>query len=684
MEGVRLERSVAPVTRVQPPDLGPDHVSRPRLLALLESGAGRKLTLVSAPAGYGKTTLLAEWASTAERPVAWLLLDETDGDPEMFRVHVAEALGARRGPAAVVLDGYERIAGAPSDESLWSLVTDTPPTLRIVVSGRVEPRLPAAAPGDLLELRASDLRMTDVEAAELLHRALGGSFAVREVMRQIDRCEGWPAALPLVANARTAESADADLAELVLEDVLAAHPEELDFLLRTSVLDELSGPLCDAVLGRDDSSTTLRRIERENLLVGPLDDRGERYRLHGELRRVLQAELERTAPEQVPTLHRRAASWYRRTTPRDAAVEHALLGGDVAEAGRAIARSWRSLVDAGEQARVLGWIERLPREFVDRDPRLGLIRAWLLLLDGRREESEISLEAARLAGTAEGLRDAVERETVLLHAALPWDDVGSALALARQARRSERSGPRRALAAWALGSASWWTGDLDGASHALADALDGPLIVRCAAQAVLSRIELERGRHDFALALARTADRTLRENGLTHVRELGLVATALGAAEAERSPGSGALAQLERGVRLRRSWGHPLETADALIAAAPTAAAVVGRRQAATMLGEARRLVAACTDPGVLAERLARAERTALPTPDRLQPNPVLSERELAVLRLLSDGLSKREIGAELYLSFNTVHSHTKAIYRKLGVSSRHEAAARADELGVS
>ena len=592
MEGLRLERSVAPVTRAQPPVTGPDVVSRPRLLALLESGAGRGLTLLAAPAGFGKTTLLAEWASTTEGPVAWLSLDDTDGDPAVFRADVAEALRARRGPAALVLDGYERIAGTPGEEALWRWVAGAPDTLRIVLCGRVRPEVPAGVAGDLLEIGPADLRMTDAEAAELLHRALGGSFAVREVMRQIERCEGRPAALRLVANGGA-------------------------------------------------------------------------------------------APEHGPMLHRRAASWNRRANARDAAVEDALLRGDVAEAGRLVARSWRSLVDAGEQERVLHWIERLPPELVERDSRLGLIRAWLLLLDGRREESEASLDAARVAGTAEGLRHAVERETVLMHAAVPWDDVGSALTLARQARRSERFGARRAVAAWALGSASWWTGDLDGAAHALADALHGPLIVRCAAQAVLSRIELERGRQDAALALARAADRTLRERGLTHVRELGLVATALGAAEAERSAGSAALAQLERGVRLRRAWGHPLETADALIAAAPTAALVVGRRQAAAMLGEARRLVAGSTDPGVLVERLARAERHALPRPDRLQPNPVLSERELAVLRLLSDGRSKREIGAELTLSFNTVHSHTQAIYRKLGVSSRHEAALRAQQLGV-
>ncbi|HYA09165.1 MAG TPA: hypothetical protein VEG24_06210, partial [Gaiellaceae bacterium] len=401
MEGVRLEGPAAPVTRVRPPHVRRDLVSRPRLLELLESGAGRRLTLVSAPAGFGKTTLLAEWAPTAGRPVAWLSLDETDGDPAALWDDVAEALGhavpgfrpggdagsadavlatlgARRGPVALVLDRYERIADAPCTESLWRFVGDAPPSLQIVVSGRAVPPFPV---DDVLEIGTGDLRMTDVEAAELLHRALGGSLAVREVLRQIDRCEGWPAALRLVA-----ESPDADLTELVLRDILDSHPEELDFLLRTSVLDELSGPLCDAVLGTSGAATTLRRIERENLLVEPVADRGERYRLHGELRRVLQAELERTAPELVPTLHLRAAAWLRRAGEGDAAIEHALLGGGWAEARRGIARSWRRHVDEGGQARVLGRLERMPEELVAGDPRLGLVRAWLLLLDGRRDE----------------------------------------------------------------------------------------------------------------------------------------------------------------------------------------------------------------------------------------------------------------------------------------------------------
>ncbi|HUJ91470.1 MAG TPA: LuxR C-terminal-related transcriptional regulator [Gaiellaceae bacterium] len=681
MARVGLEAAEREATRFRPPQLRRDLVPRPRLCALLDGEAGRRLTLVSAPAGFGKSTLLAEWAAAAARPVAWLSLDESDADPDRFAADVAEALAREDRPAALVLDGYERIAGPAGDESIRRLLEDARAPRRLVLAGRVDPALPLGAlraRGELLELRAGDLRMSDAEASELLHRALGHSLAVREVLRRIDSCEGRPAALRLAAGV-----GDGDPGEHVLDEIRAVHPDELDFLVRTSVLDELSGPSCDAVLATSGSAETLRRIEHADLLVEPVDGVGERYRLHGELRRALQAELERTAPELVPALQLRAAAWLRRTGREEDAIEHALLGGGHAEAGRAIGRSWRRLVDEGEQARVLGWIDRLPDEHVAGDLRLGLVRAWLLALEGRRDESEASLEGARRAAGARALRGSVGREGVLLHCVVPWDDVGSALVLARRARRIEQTGLRRALAAWAYGWTSWWSGDLESAAEALDDVAGAPLLVRCAAQAVRSRIELERGREERALELARAADRTLRTEGLADLRELGMVATALGAAEAAVSPGSGALAQLERGIRLRRGWGNPLETADALIAAAPAAAFVLGRRQAATLLAEARRVVAGCADPGVLEERLRRAERSILPSPDRLRSDPVLSERELAVLRLLADGRSKREIGVELYLSFNAVHSHTKAIYRKLGVSSRGEAVARAHELGV-
>jgi ATP/maltotriose-dependent transcriptional regulator MalT len=225
MEGLRLERSVAPVTRAQAPATGPELVSRPRLLALLESGAGRRLTLLSAPAGFGKTTLLAEWASTADGPVAWLSLDERDGDPAVFLADVAEALAAHGRPAALVLDDHERIAGTPGEESLWRCVAEAPSTLRIVLCGRVRPELPDAVAGDVLEIRPGDLRMTDAEAAELLYHATGGSFAVREVMRQIELCEGRPAALRLVVDGGAVpEQARAERNALPRPDRLRPNP----------------------------------------------------------------------------------------------------------------------------------------------------------------------------------------------------------------------------------------------------------------------------------------------------------------------------------------------------------------------------------------------------------------------------------------------------------------------------
>ena len=200
MDAIRVEPSATPAARVRPPHLRRDVVSRPRLLDLLDSGVRREVTLVSAPAGFGKTTLLAEWAATSMRPVAWLALAEADTDPAVLRAEVVAALGRveRSERVVLVLDGYEEIAGSAADGALSELLRDTPAGLQIVISGRVDPPFPL---GDALEIRASDLRMTELEAAELLHRALGESLAVREVLRRIDGCDGVPGALRAAADA---------------------------------------------------------------------------------------------------------------------------------------------------------------------------------------------------------------------------------------------------------------------------------------------------------------------------------------------------------------------------------------------------------------------------------------------------------------------------------------------------
>jgi LuxR family transcriptional regulator, maltose regulon positive regulatory protein len=197
---------------------------------------------------------------------------------------------------------------------------------------------------------------------------------------------------------------------------------------------------------------------------------------------------------------------------------------------------------------------------------------------------------------------------------------------------------------------------------------------------VLARIHLESGDLEAAEEEVEVAEHLMAERGLDGLPELGMVSTARGAVAAANGSGPAALAPLERGIRLRRVWGHPLETADALVVAAPVVALEQGRRAAGALLAEARQLLGACADPGVLPDRLAAATRAALPRPT-VGGHDELTPRERTVLGLLAQGRSKREIAQELGVSFNTVHSHTKAIYRKLGVSSRHEAVERASEI---
>lgn len=675
---------VAPVSRARlgPPRLPADLVSRPRLLRRLDEWAGM-LCVVAAPAGFGKTTLLSEWATRARHDrVAWLSIDEAEAEPSVFWGRVGAALGAagdsgedatlagaivlaeQSAADALVLDGYERIAGSRAEAELWRFVAERP-LLQVVISGRGEPSAPLAgarARGEVLELRAADLRFDGDETQELVGRAA-------------EECAGWPAALRLALSAPSERAWEEQLLELVKEEIVR-RPEDRAFLLHTALLEELSPPVCDFVLEAGGSEPVLADLARRHLLVERGGEEG-RYRLEPAARRVLAAELERSNRPLASKLHRRAAAAERAAGRVEEAVEHLLACGDTAAACQAVTAVWERVTDNGGQAQVLDWLERLPQG--GSDVRLALARGWLLRLDGRRPESDRWLDQA-VAAAPVALRPTVVRSCVLARATLAWDDVGQALTLARRAWRTEHNGSRRPLAAWALGWASWWSGDPGAAATALEDALEGPHLVELCALAVLARIHLQSGDLDVAEEHVAAAEQLMAERGLDGLPQLGMVSTARGAVAAAAGSGSAALVPLERGIRLRRVWGHPLETADALSVAAPVIAHERGRRAAGALLAEARRLVAACADPGVVPERLAAATRTALPRPS-VGAHDELTPREQAVLGLLAQGRSKREIAQELQVSFNTVHSHTKAIYRKLGVSSRHEAAERASEI---
>ena len=688
--------------RLQTPDTrrptdGGRRVSRPRLLRLLDDGAGAVLTLVSAPAGFGKTAVVREWAAARPTPGVVVTLTPRDADTAVLWADIGAALGAPPGETtpeqvaafvagapggALVVDAYEQLAAAPEAEaSLWRFACERPWTFQLVLSGRREPAVPLAslrARGELVELRARDLRFTDEEARELVAAAPNGPVPA-DVDDLLERCDGWPAAVALALDGGSVTVGEASLRELVLQ-LLADRDDERHLLVDCSILDELSASLCDAVTGRRRSGDVIARIERDNLFLEP-GRRGGAPFVHPAARRVLRAELDRTAPRAVPRLHRRAAAWYRVAGDRpEREIEHLLACGDLHGASVRVAHTWPQLADAGEHSRALGWLDRLPAD--PDDARLALARGWLLRLDGRHEESEAWLDAARRAAPPRA-RAAVVRSCVLARATLPWNDVGLGVTVARRAWRSERGGPRRALAAWAVGWSAWWSGEDEPAQQALLEACEGPALVTAAAASVLARIALARGDLAGAGDLVDRAAAIAERAGLEHLPALGMVATAAGAVAAERGEGESALALLERGARLRRTWGHPLETADALLVAAPVAAALRGRRAAAALLAEARLLVAACPDAGALNARLGQASRAALPRPAAYRRGDELTARERTVLRLLARGRSKREIADELYVSFNTVHSHTKAIYRKLGASSREEAIERMRELGL-
>jgi LuxR family maltose regulon positive regulatory protein len=659
----------------------------------LDEAAGM-LGTVLAPAGFGKTTLLAQWANAA-RPgtVAWLSLDESEEEPSVFWAHVSAALGGspdrteatladaidlaeRASAETLVLDGLERIAGSPAADELWRFVSEWP-SLQIVVSGRVEPSLPLAAVrarGELLELRAPDLRFDSREVQEIVDRAGGTDGALA------DACAGWPAALRLALAATSVRVWEEQLLAFVREEVLADDPDAQQFLLRTALLEELSAEQCDMLLESRPmtrpSAEILAELEARHLLVER--HREGRYRLEPAARRVLRSDLERSEPRVAAELHLRAARVARASGHMEGAVEHLLAAGDSIAAGRLVAATWERATDEGRQAQVLDWLERLPAGAGNL--HLALARGWLLRLDGRRAESERWLDLAQ-ASAPPKLRAPAARACLLARAVLPWDDAGQAMTLARRAWRTERRGPRRALAAWALGWASWWSGDFEASRTFLADALvGGPRLVEIAALAVLARLDLDAGDVDAAEIRVVVAQRLIGERCLEGLPELGMVATAAGAVAAARGHWSDALDGVERGVRLRRRWGHPLEAVDALAVAAPVVARERGRRAAGALLAEARLLLDACADPGVLTERLAASTRVALPRP-AAGGNDELTPRERAVLQLLAEGYSKREIAERLFVSFNTVHSHTKAVYRKLGVSSRREAVERASEI---
>jgi ATP/maltotriose-dependent transcriptional regulator MalT len=442
------EQDALLATKLHVPRPQPGFVPRPRLVEALGEGLARGLVVVCAPAGFGKTALLADWARSGQRPVGWLSLDTADNDPARFWRHVVAALdracpgiGERARPllgppppssfdglltalinelaaqpgddqVLLVLDDYHLIDAQQVHAALTFLLEHLPTGLRLVVTSRSDPPLPLPrlrAAGQLAELRAEDLRFTPDEAAALLREATGSGLPGDAVAALAARTEGWAAGLQLAGLSLRGQADPAGFVaafsgshryvlDYLAGEVLEGQPEPVRrFLLETSALERLSGGLCDAVTGRTDSQVMLEQVERAGLFLVPLDEVRGWWRYHHLFADLLRARLQQQQPGRVTELHRNAAAWCEEHGLADDAVRHALGAGDPVWAARLIEQHFDGIFLQGESATIQRWLSGLPAELVRSRPRLCLAQTWMALVTGDVDAAGPPLDAAERA-----------------------------------------------------------------------------------------------------------------------------------------------------------------------------------------------------------------------------------------------------------------------------------------------
>jgi LuxR family maltose regulon positive regulatory protein len=563
-------------TKFHVPATRPTLVARPRLTERLERGRKAALTLVSAPAGFGKTTLLSDWLaepSADERPVAWLSLDQRDNDPVLFWNYVVaafqraapgvggsvvEALGSGHpnGEAIVgglladldtvshdvilVLEDYHLIDSAEVHKGVALLVEHLPPQVQLVIATRSDPHLPLArlrAGGDLIEIRAADLRFTADEAAAYLTDAMGLALTEHEVAALEGRTEGWIVALQLAAlslqgredPASFIESFSGDdrfIVDYLVEEVLRLQPERVrDFLLQTSILRRLTGPLCDALTGNEDGGAMLETLERTNLFVVPLDDQRRWYRYHHLFADVLAARLRDEAPETIGPLHRRASTWYEADGNLPAAIRHALVSGDPARAADLVEVALPAMSKERDEASMRHWLDALPEALVRSRPVLAVYYVGTRMLYGDIDGIEPFLDDAERAldASAASADPQLRRLTgmVAAYRAALAQSRGDSAGTAVHARRAFELADAddhlgRGASAGLSGLASWSMGDLEAARESWTQAIAsldraGHLSDTMGGSIALAEIALAQGRFRdaaaiFASRLARAAD----------------------------------------------------------------------------------------------------------------------------------------------------------------------------------
>ncbi len=699
-------RDVLLATKLNVPGPRAGFVARPRLAQRLDEGADRGLVLVCAPAGSGKTALLADWARSGQRPAAWLSLDDADNDPARFWRHavaaldracpgIGERVGPLLGPPApasfeglvtalinelaaepgagemrLVLDDYHLIGSQPVHASLGFLLEHRPPGLGLVLASRADPPLPLArlrARGQLAELRAAELRFTAGEAAALLREAAGADLPDAAVTALTDRTEGWAAGLQLAALSLRGRADVAGFVaaftgsnryvlDFLAEEVLERQSEQVRaFLLETSVLERLSGPLCDAVAGRTGSQAMLEQVERAGLFLVPLDEVRGWWRYHQLFADLLRARLRQEQPGRVAALHRNAAAWCEEHGLADDAVRHAVAAGEMSRAARLIELYADALIFLrGEGATVQRWLAALPAGLAGSRPRLLLAQARLALLSRHVEAAEVALDAAEraLAG-APGVADEPFEPSAGRDAS-QLANVPAAIALGRAALAQLR-GDAEGTAAFAsralaelgegewllashangyLGVAEWLRGRLAEAEHALSSSIGqwraGQPTMAAWGSHLLGQVQRAQGRLDAAAGTYQQALEITAPPGRPALPGAGAAHVGLAEVAYQRGELDAALEQLTQGIPLCRQFvfTQPLATGLATLAWIRQAQGdAAGAREA---IGEAGRAAPGQDVPGLLNPVPAQRARLLLAQGDPATAARWTQERGLA------------------------------------------------------
>jgi LuxR family transcriptional regulator, maltose regulon positive regulatory protein len=717
-------------------------VARTALVERLLAAPAALLLTVEAPPGYGKTILLSQWAERKAPRVAWVNLDRRDNDlaslltyiavaldrvepidPEVYRALAAPgasvlasavprlgaAVSAMPGQVAVVLDNVEVLDNPRCLDAVAELAARLPKGSQLALASRTRPALPARLLDDdhgrVVHIGTADLAMDQREARALLAGS-GLRLGDAQVAELLRRTEGWPVGLYLAVLALEEQASRGDapigftgddrlVADYLSSELLSRLPgPTVSFLTRTSVLERMCGPLCDAVLESSGSAALLKLLERSNLLVVPLDRRCRWYRYHHLFRDLLQARLARREPEVVPQLHLRAAAWYQANGLPELAVDHAQAAGDAGQVAGLVARLAFTAYAGGRVDTVRGWVAWFEeRGLIERYPPVAVLGAVVDALVGRSAAAE-RLAAAAERGPPGGVPPGggtMAGYLALLRAFLCRAGVARMRADAELAGHQLAPGSQWGGAALLLeGISHVLAGDLDRADPVLARAAepagqDGGTTFASTALAERALVAIERDDWRRAESLAERAHRTIRAGRRGDDVPSAFTDAVAARVAAHRGDSTAAEEHLARATRLRPAltWALPHLAVQTLLQLAHVALALDEPAGARAVLSQARQVLQHRPDLGALPGLVEELQSKLATIRGGTAGAASLTTAELRLLPLLATHLTFREIGQRLYISPHTVKSQAMSIYRKLGAASRGQAIERAQFLGL-